>query len=53
MENSDLTPNNFFTNEMNVHLNVFRSLMLNRVTREIDSTDVVTVYHGGLMNGTM
>jgi hypothetical protein len=49
MENSDLTPNNFFTNEMNVHLNVFSSLMLNRITREVDCTDVVTVYSANIL----
>jgi hypothetical protein len=50
VEHSNLTPSNFFMNEINIHLNVFRSLMLNRITQEIDSTGVITIDQGSLMN---
>lgn len=50
VENPDLTSNYLFADEINVRLNVFCSLMLNQATQEIDGIDVVTLYHGGLMN---
>jgi hypothetical protein len=51
MEDTNSPGCDFVPDKMQVDLNMFRALMLNRIGREIDSTYVVTVYERGLLNG--
>jgi hypothetical protein len=51
MEDTNSPGCDFVPDKMQVDLNMFHALMLNRIGREIDSTYVVTVYERGLLNG--
>ncbi|MFS7923519.1 hypothetical protein Hanom_Chr03g00261651 [Helianthus anomalus] len=47
MKNPYMPHTNLFTNKMYIDLNMFGSLMLNRIIREINGRDVVTIDHRG------
>jgi hypothetical protein len=51
MEDMNSSYSNFVSGEVQVDLNVFSALVLNRIGREIDGTDVVTIYKCCLLNG--
>ena len=51
MEDTNSLGCDFVPDKMQVDLNIFRALILNRIGREIDNTYVVTVYERGLLNG--
>jgi hypothetical protein len=51
MEDTNNPDCDFVPDKMQVDLNMFRSLMLNQIGREIDNTYVITVYGRGLLNG--
>jgi hypothetical protein len=48
MKDVCLSTGYLFRNKMNVHLNMLGALMLHRITREIDGTDIVTIHQSGL-----
>lgn len=47
MENTNLTNSNHVTDKIHINLNMFGSLMLNRVGRQIDGTNIITVDKSG------
>ena len=47
MDNLDMTHLNLFTDEVYIDLNMFSSLMLNRVGGEIYGTDIIAVDYCG------
>lgn len=47
MENSNLTRSNFVTNEVNVNLNVFGLLMLNRVCGHVNGPHIISIDESG------
>ena len=47
MKNASLAKSHSVTNEVQVDLDMLGALMLNGVTSEIGSTDVITIYNGG------
>ena len=51
MENTNRASAHTFTNEMKVDLDMFGALMLHRVSREINCTDIVTVDNSGMLQG--
>jgi hypothetical protein len=51
MEDTNNPDCDFVPDKMQVDLNMFRSLMLNQIGREIDNIYVITVYGRGLLNG--
>jgi hypothetical protein len=51
MEDTNSPSCDFVPHKMQVDLNMFCALMLNRIGREIDNTYVVAVYERGLLNG--
>jgi hypothetical protein len=51
MEDTNSPGKDFVSDKMQVDLNMFCALMLNRICREIDITYVVAVYERGLLNG--
>ena len=53
MKNSNLAESNLFTNKVYIHLNVFGPLVVDRVFREIYSTNVITIYNCGFLDGTV
>jgi len=44
MYNTNLSPSNFFTDNVDIHFYVFSALMLNGITGKIYRTYIVTVY---------
>ena len=53
MKDTNKALGNLVTNEVYIHLDVFGALMLHRVIREVDCTNIVTINKGGLTDGTM
>jgi hypothetical protein len=51
MEDTNSPGKDFVSNKMQVDLNMFCALMLNRICREIDITYVVAIYECDLLNG--
>jgi hypothetical protein len=51
MKNSNVTEGNLLSNKMEVDLNMLHPLMLHRIAREIDSTDVVTIDQSSTVRG--
>ena len=47
MKNTNLTSSNHVTDKMYINLNMFGPLMLNRVGRQIDGTNIITVDNSG------
>lgn len=47
------TKSNPFTNKMEINLQMFGTLMLNRVGGEVDGVYVVAVHHHGLSHGAV
>jgi hypothetical protein len=47
MQDTEITNGNTLADEVEVNLNMLRSLMLNRVGGHADAADVVTVYQCG------
>jgi len=45
VQNMNLTKCNFFSNEVNIHLDMFGTLMIHGVSREVYGTYVVTIDH--------
>jgi hypothetical protein len=43
MQNVNFPNGDLVTNEMEIDLNMLRALMLNRVGRQVDDTDIVTI----------
>ncbi|KAF5782000.1 hypothetical protein HanXRQr2_Chr11g0490381 [Helianthus annuus] len=43
MQDSNMSDTNFFTNEMNINLDVFRSLMLHRIVGQINGGDIIAI----------
>jgi hypothetical protein len=43
MQNVNLPNGDLVTNEVEIDLNMLRALMLNRVGRQVDDTDIVTI----------
>ena len=52
MKNTDITKSYLFLNEVQVDLYVLGALMLNRVGRHVDDSDVVTIDEDRPVNGT-
>jgi hypothetical protein len=48
MQDTDITDANAFPNEVNVDLDMFCALVLNRVGGEVDDTDIVIVDESAL-----
>ena len=48
----DITKSHLFTNEVQIDLYVLGALMLNRVGRHVDDSDVVTIDADRPVNGT-
>jgi hypothetical protein len=48
MHDADITNDNTFLDEVEVNLDMIGALVLNRVSEEIDGTDVVTVDESAL-----
>lgn len=44
MENTNILDGDVLTNEMEINLDMLRKLVLNRVDREVDGADSITVY---------
>lgn len=53
MKNTCLTTRYFFPNKMNVYLNILGTLMLHRITREINDTNIVTIHQSCLRDRKM
>jgi len=53
VKNAYLTSSNLLTYEMDIHFNVLGVLMLNWIFREINDTNVVTIYQSSYYDGTM
>jgi hypothetical protein len=50
MENTNTTKSDVLPNEVNVELDMLRPAMMNRISREVDRGDIVTVDNRGLGN---
>jgi len=50
MTDANMSMGHFFRDGVNVYLNVFGSLMLNLITREVYNTKVITTYRGSFVN---
>jgi hypothetical protein len=48
MQNVDITNGHMFPHKVEVDLDMLHALVLNRVGREVDDADVITVYEGVL-----
>lgn len=48
MQDTDFASNNFFSDEVNVNLNVFCPLVLNWIHRKVYCTNGITMHNGGL-----
>jgi nucleoside-triphosphatase THEP1 len=53
MEYMNSADSNLVSDEIQIDLNMLGALMLNRIGRKIDSTDVVAVDECGLLNGVV
>jgi len=53
MENVDLAFCNPFANKMNIHFNVFSSLMIYRVAGQVDSTSIIAINNGRFVKRAM
>lgn len=47
MGNTNVPDGNAFTDEMEINLNMFCGLVLERVDREVNSVDVIAIYEEG------
>jgi hypothetical protein len=47
VQNPNLAKGDTLPNKVGINLNVLRTLMLDRIGGEVDSTDVVTINQGG------
>ena len=43
-----MTEGDTLLNKVQINLNVLRALMLDRIGREVDSTDVIAINQGGM-----
>ena len=53
MQDPDITEGDAITYKMKVYLDVFGTLMLNRIAREVGCADIVTVNDGGSLWWTL
>lgn len=53
MQGTYLSTNYFFMYKMNVHLNMFCTLVLNKITEKIYDTNIIIVYHSRFVYWTM
>lgn len=53
MQDTNVTNLNFFVNKMDIKFNMFGSLMLDWVAREVDNRNIVTENHSRRANGKM
>jgi hypothetical protein len=53
MKHTDITKCNPFSNKMKIDFHVLGALVLHRVGRHVDGTDVVAVNQGGLAQGSV
>jgi nucleoside-triphosphatase THEP1 len=49
MQNTYITEGDVLTDEVEINLNMLRTLMLNRVRGEVDRTDIVTIDNSGTL----
>jgi hypothetical protein len=49
MQNTYITEGDVLTEEVEINLNMLRTLMLNRVRGEVDRTDIVTIDNSGTL----
>jgi nucleoside-triphosphatase THEP1 len=49
MQNTYITEGDVLTDEVEINLNMLRTLMLNRVRGEVDCTDIVTIDNNGAL----
>ena len=52
MKNANITTFDLFTNKINGHLNVFSALMIKRVARKINDTNIITINNNGNRNNS-
>lgn len=52
MLDPDLTECNVVMHKVNVDLNMFGPLMMNRISREVDSRDIITINKSGRLSTT-
>jgi hypothetical protein len=53
MKDPNVSPSYLFTDKVNVQLNVFCALVFNRIRREVNGTDIVTIYECSMSWGMM
>ena len=53
MKDARLTSSDLLPNKMDVHLNVFGGLMLDRIAWKVNSTDIVAVHQSSLRKWEM
>ncbi|KAJ9561780.1 hypothetical protein OSB04_006940 [Centaurea solstitialis] len=53
VEDTDMATGHLFPKKMNVQLDMFRALMLNRIAREIGRANIVTIHQGCFLDWTM
>ena len=51
MQNSYLSTGHLFTHKMNIHLDVFGALMLNRVAKKVNHTHIITIDQSSVVIG--
>ena len=47
MQDANFTEGDSFSDEVQINLNMLGSLMLDRVSGEVNGTDIFTIYHSG------